>query len=47
MDFKMEWIHILKTWRVREFNPDEIISWKHGSMWPWLHYMCPPIHVEA
>ena len=47
MDFQTEWIHSLKTWRDRELNPDEKCLWKYGSMWSWVHYMCPPIHGKG
>ena len=43
----MEWVHSLQTWRDREFNPDDLFSWKDGSMRPWDHYMCPPIHGKV
>ena len=43
----MEWIYSLENLRDREFNSNEKKSCKDGSMWPWVHYMCPPIHGEG
>ena len=43
----MEWIHKLNTWKSREFDPDEIVSWKGLIMRSWVHYMCPTIHVKG
>ena len=40
-------IYSLETWKDIEFNTDEIVPWKDGIMWPWVHCICPPMHGEG
>ena len=47
VEFQTYWIHILKAWWAREFNQDEIISWKYGNIMPWVHYICPTFHGKG